>query len=110
MCAHTDNERMLRGTWATIEIQKAVELGYRVLKIHEVWHFQEQDRRTGLFADYVNTWLKIKQESAGWPDDCHTPEDKQNYIRRYQEREGITLENVAKNPGRKQVAKMMLNS
>ena len=39
MCAHTDNERMLRGTWATIEIQKAVELGYRVLKIHEVWHF-----------------------------------------------------------------------
>ena len=39
MCTHTDNERMLRGTWATIEIQKAVELGYRVLKIHEVWHF-----------------------------------------------------------------------
>ena len=73
MCTHTDNERMLRGTWATIEIQKAVELGYRVLKIHEVWHFQEQDRRTGLFADYVNTWLKIKQESAGWPDDCRTP-------------------------------------
>ena len=94
----------------TTEIQKAVELGYRVLKIHEVWHFQEQDRRTGLFADYVNTWLKIKQESAGWPDDCRTPEEKQNYIRRYQEREGITLENVAKNPERKQVAKMMLNS
>ena len=110
MCAHTDNERMLRGTWATIEIQKAVELGYHVLKIHEVWHFQEQDRRTGLFADYVNTWLKIKQESAGWPDDCRTPEEKQNYIRRYQEREGITLENVAKIPGRKQLAKMMLNS
>lgn len=50
----------------------------------------------GLFADYVNTWLKIKQELAGWPDDCRTPEEKQSYLRRYQERDGITLENVAK--------------
>ena len=28
LCSHTDLERMLRGTWATIELQKAVELGY----------------------------------------------------------------------------------
>ena len=106
---HTDQERMLRGTWATSELQKAVELGYRIVKIHEVWHFQEEDRRVGLFADYVNTWLKIKQESAGWPDECHTPEQKDAYLRDYEEKEGIRLEQVAKNPGRKQVAKMMLN-
>ena len=55
---------MLRGTWATIELQKAVELGYQIRKIHEVWHFREEDRKVGLFADYFNTWLKIKQESA----------------------------------------------
>ena len=109
LCPHTDQERMLRGTWATPELQKAVELGYRIVKIHEVWHFQEEDRRVGLFADYVNTWLKIKQESAGWPDECHTPEQKDAYLRDYEEKEGIRLEQVAKNPGRKQVAKMMLN-
>ena len=72
LCSHTDEERKLRGTWATVELVKAVELGYRILKIHEVFHFREGDRKVGLFADYVNTWLKIKKESAGWPDGCTT--------------------------------------
>ena len=63
----------------------------------------------GLFADYVNTWLKIKQDSAGWPDECTTREEKDTYIDAYKDKEGIQLEHVAKNPGRKQVAKMMLN-
>lgn len=109
LCSHTDLERMLRGTWATIELQKAVELGYKIVKLHEVWHFREEDRRVGLFADYVNTWLKIKQESAGWPDDCNTPDQKAACVQAYQEGEGIALENVAKNPGRKTLAKLMLN-
>ena len=109
ICSHTDQERTLRGTWATIELQKAVQLGYRIRKIHEVFHFREEDRKVGLFADYVNTWLKIEQESAGWPDECRSREEKEAYLRDYKEKEGIQLENVAKNPGRKQVAKMMLN-
>ena len=106
ICCHTDQERTLRGTWATIELQKAVELGYRILKIHEVFHFREEDRKVGLFADYVNTWLKIKQESAGWHDECTTREEKDAYIDAYKDKEGIQLEHVAKNPGRKQVAEM----
>lgn len=36
-------------------------------------------------------------------------EDKQAYPHNNAEKEGIQLEHVAKNPGRKQVAKMMLN-
>lgn len=35
---------MLHGTRATIEIQNAVQLGYRLLKIPEVFHFKEEDR------------------------------------------------------------------
>lgn len=70
LCSQTDDERKLRGTWATVELVKAVELGYRILKIHEVFHFLEEQRKVVLFEDYVNSWLKIKQESAGWPDGC----------------------------------------
>ena len=112
VCSHTDAERALRGTWCTPEILKALDKGYRLLQIHEVWHFPPSQQRTGLFAEYVNTWLKIKQESAGWPGWCTDEEKKQQYLAQYQQREGITLDpnHVAKNAGRKATAKLMLNS
>ena len=109
MCGHTREERMLRCTWCTPELQKAVEKGYEILKIHEVWHFTPENRRTALFAEYVNTWLKLKQESAGWPKECVTDEQKAEYVRNYEEHQGIKLEHVAENPGRKSIAKMLLN-
>ena len=111
-CPHSDVDRTLRGTWCTPELVKAVEKGYTLIKIHEVWHFPPEQCQTGLFADYVNTWLKLKEESAGWPSWCQTLEEKREYILRYQEREGIRLDiaSIAKNPGRKATAKLMLNS
>ena len=110
-CTHTDAQRMLRGTWCTPEIEKAIEKGYILIKIHEVWNFPPQQRKTGLFREYVNKWLKIKQEASGWPSWCQTLEQKRNYIVNYQEREGIRLDinQIAKNPGRKATAKLMLN-
>ena len=73
--------------------------------------FPPEQCRTSLFADYVNTRLKLKQESAGWPSWCQTVEQKREYILRYKEREGIRLDidSIAKNPGRKATAKLMLN-
>ncbi|CAH3173203.1 unnamed protein product, partial [Porites evermanni] len=44
--------------------------GYKILKIHEVWHFREEDRRVGLFADYVNT--KSEQQAPN-PRDSECP-------------------------------------
>ena len=109
-CNHTDQERVLTGTWCSPELNKAVELGYQVQYIYEVWHFDETCQ--GLFKDYVNTWLKIKQEASGWPEENMTEQDKQTYIDNYFEQEGIRLEydKIEKNPGLRTLAKMMLNS
>ena len=109
LCGHTVEQRMLHGTWVTLELQKTVEKGYRIEKIHEVFHFPENQRREGLFKEYVNTFLKVKQESAGWPEGCDTDTQKADYVREYEEVEGIQLENVAENPGRKAIAKLLLN-
>ena len=65
VCGHTKEERAMIGTWCTPEIQKAVEKGYDVIKIYEVSHFKPGNRRTGLFAEYVNKWLKNKTEATG---------------------------------------------
>ena len=109
-CHHSDHQRQLRGTWCTPEIQKALDMGYQLVRVHEVWHFKE--RESGLFAEYVNTWLKIKTEASGWPKNCTTDEKKRDYIKRFKKKEGIRLDfgKIEKNPGLKATAKLMLNS
>ena len=72
LCRHTSEQHTLRGTLCTPEIQMAVEPGYTLVKFHEVHHFPPNQK--GLFADYVNTWLKIKQESAGYSPWAITPQ------------------------------------
>ena len=111
LCPHTDEERKMTGVWCTPELQKAVEKRYQVLKIYEVWHFPEDQRSKGLFVPYVDTWLKHKTEASGWPSHCTTAEEKAEYVSQYKEHEDIDLdpERIEKNPGRKQVAKLMLN-
>ena len=111
LCNHTDQERTMTGTWCTEELKMAVQKGYQVLKIHEVWHWPEDKRKTGLFRPYVNKFLKAKQESSGWPSDVVTEEQKTEYLDQYEKREGIQLDpdKITANPGRKQVAKVMLN-
>ena len=101
LCHHTPEQGTLRGEWCTPEIQKAVELGYILVKFHEIHHFPPERRKVGLFAEYVNTWLKIKQESTGYPAWVVTPTDKAQYVYQYKEREGIDLDPdlIAKNPG-----------
>lgn len=122
LCHHSDEERMLRGTWVSLELQKAVEMGYRISNIESVWHFSEKSKYnkegnrpivdSGLFTEYINTFLKIKQEASGWPDWCRTEEDKAKYIADYQKHEGIKLdpEKIKKNKGLRSLSKLMLNS
>ena len=109
-CTHTDQERAICGTWCHVEVVKAIEKGYVVLNLHEVWHWEETSDE--LFKEYVNTFLKIKQEASGYPPDCVTDEQKQRYIDRYYEREGIRLDpnEIVYNPGLRYLAKLMLNS
>ncbi len=39
-CSHTPVERQFVGTWSTVEVHKAVEVGYEIKEIYEVWHFE----------------------------------------------------------------------
>lgn len=117
-CNHTNEERSFVGTWVTDEVKIAVKKGYKVVKIYEVWHFDKLSqydpitKTGGLFTEYVNTFLKIKQEASGFPAWCQTEDDKNKYINMYHQKEGILLEykNIKKNLGIRALAKLMLNS
>jgi hypothetical protein len=93
---HTDAERALTGTWVIDEVLLAVKKEYRILEIHEIYQYRvtHYDRKTGeggLFADYIDTFLKLKAEASGYPSWVRTPDDEDSYIRQFQESEGILL-------------------
>ena len=110
LCEHTAAERSIRGTWCTPELLKAVEKGYRVLHIHEVYHFPPAQLRKGL---YVNTWLKGETEAFGWPPNADgslkTPEQQSFFLSNVL-REGIGLvrDNMVPNKGKKATSKLAL--
>ena len=117
-CACTDEKRALLGTWCTPEILKSVSLGYKVIQIYEVYHFDEtskydpQTGEGGLFHAYVNLFLKLKQSSSGLPSWCKTERDVELYIERYFENEGIRLDknDIRHNSALRSLAKLLLNS
>lgn len=109
-CRHSEEERAFWGTFSTIEVEKAIEKGYRILKIHEIWHFENTS--SDLFSEYVNYFLRIKQESSGFPDWVQTPEDQVKYVEEYYKHEGVRLrlDKIEYNPGLRALAKLCLNS
>lgn len=86
--------------------------------LYEIWHFgrvEKYDPVTksgGLFTTYVNTFVKMKQESSGWLEWCKTEAVKDRYIREYYETYGIPLEykEIVRNKGVRALAKLILNS
>ena len=41
VCGHTRCERCLTGTWVSVELQKAVAIGYVIVEIYEAWNYDE---------------------------------------------------------------------
>ena len=104
-CHHTENERMITGTWSTIEVNKAIEKGYKIEKIYEVWNFEKKSNK--LFKGYVKDFMKIKLEASP-----HSYNSNEEYIQDIKEKLGIDLDpqKIEVNPGRRAVAKICLNS
>ena len=68
LCTHTDDERALHVTWVSIELEKAIELGYRVIDIEVVWHFEhseQYDRRVVYSRSILTLFLSLKLKLLG---------------------------------------------
>ena len=110
-CSCPDSKRSWTQTYCTPELEVALNIGYRIEKIHEVLHWEKTDRdggEGGLFTRYINTFLRIKQEASGLPPG----RDIEGYIADYKRKEGIQLERgrIEKNPGLRKIAKLQLNT
>lgn len=116
-CEHGENERQLTGTWVMDEVKLAVQKGYKIVQIHEIWSYKvtQYDPVTGtggFFSEFINHFLKIKTEASGWPKWCKSDEEKNIFIKKFFKRERILLDknNIEDNPALRSMAKLMLNS
>ena len=118
MCQCLDSERMFTHSYCTPEIEVALNMGYIIIQIHEVLHWNETEmydpatKQGGLFTQYINTFLKLKQEASGYPPHIKTEKEKDKYIQEYLDHEGILLDkqSIVKNAGLRSLSKLALNS
>ena len=97
-CECSDEQRCLTGVWCSPEVVQALNGGYVITRVHEIYDWErtavyDSDTKKGdLFAGYINTFLKFKQEASGWPVWCESDDDKKDrYILHYADKEGIKL-------------------
>ena len=99
-CTHPDEERCILETWVVDGIRKAVEMCYCSVDAFRFWEYSVTcyDKSThtgGLFAEYVDMFLKLKQESSGYPSWVQSEEDKDRYIQVYRHVEEIPLDTAS---------------
>jgi hypothetical protein len=105
-CSHSDRERQLTGTWFSEELKLAIEKGYIIKTIHEVYHFENQSSK--LFTKFINKLYKIKLLATGKPENINFDD----FLLEMKTHEGLDLYNdtFEKNPGLRYIAKLLLNS
>ena len=64
----TNEERGLTGTWVIDKVPLHVHKGYMILEFHEVYEYNVtrhklETREGGLFAGYIDIFLKLKAEA-----------------------------------------------
>ena len=71
-CSHQIRDRQFTGTYVADKLWKVIEKQYKARNISEAREYKvvqhDQDSISGgLFSEYANSFLKIKQECSGWP-------------------------------------------
>ena len=103
--------------WTTPEVELVINHGYIIVQIYKGLHWEKSDmidmktKKGGIFNNYINTFLTIKAEAYGYPDNVKTDEDQKNYIQHFEENEAIALdENKIKfNPGLRSLVNLAIN-
>ena len=77
-CKHNDHERSWIDTYTLIDMQGALQLGYKVVEYIEVWHYSEGGGN--MFEEFILNIVRCKIECSGFPHWCTMHELKQQYI------------------------------
>jgi hypothetical protein len=79
---------------------------------YQITRYDPETREGGHYAQYIDTFLKLKAEAIGYPDWLHTAEDEDRYVRDLNTSEGVAFDKdaIRPNPAKRGLAKLCLNS
>lgn len=109
----------MTGCWFTTEIYLAMQNGYEVTDVFEIYHWDERNRSDKHLGAYVNYFFQMKQEAEGWKklgasSENPTEEEKHEIAERLYVQNGnlgkIRPDKVRKNAVLRALAKLYLNS
>lgn len=109
----------MTGSWGTEELRLAIQNGYIIGDIYEVYHWGPNERSDTTLRGYVAFFLRMKQEAEGWrklgaSSEEPTDEEQDEIVAKVYTENGsiarVRKEQVAKNPVKRQMAKLFLNS
>lgn len=141
-CNHeNEDDRCITGTWSIDELRAAFAFGYKLIDTTEVWsydtergepqdmnrhntmsytelvaHANREERRQrdtpGFFTSYTNTFIRIKAEASGYPLNCESEAQKEEYIKNFYRENNVLLRKhkIVKNDTLYNIAKYFLNS
>ena len=109
----------MEGCWGTEEIYLAMQNGYKVTEIYEIYYWEQDQYSDQYLRGYVGYFLRMKQEAEGWKKlgascDLPTPEEQNLIVRQLYIQNGnlgkIRPDKVQKNAVKRQLAKLYLNA
>jgi hypothetical protein len=99
------------GCWTTIELKKAVEIGYEILDVYAIAHYKKKSK--SLFEEYIHAFYQLKIEATGWKKlGLQTEPERQAFRDEMDRRYGITNLTMVEecNEGMYYISKLCLNS
>lgn len=107
------------GTWFIEEIEFALQFGYQVLEVYNIFHWSPEKRSDRKFRPYVDCFIRLKQQSEKWSKlgaSCDRPseEEKQEVANKLYQANGgigmIDVNQVDENPVMRALMKLFLNN
>ena len=80
--------------------------------VYNVTRYDPETREGGLFAGYIETFMKLKVDASGYLAWVRNPDDEERYIESFWMSEGIRLdrEPIRPNAAKRGLAKLCFNS
>ena len=69
---------IILSTISSIELREALRHGYRVSRCYRIWKYSKFEN---LFKKYVQTFMKMKIESSGFPSHITNQEQKEEWAK-----------------------------